>query len=98
MDHMTTHRRIAAALTAALMFAAAAPAADARWFNVNGNGSLVLVTPQAWTSGLGYAGAASRGVALARHGAHALARDGGAHAIGRDELHTRLMSRGPLIL
>ena len=48
MNRMTMHRRIAAALAAALMFAAAAPAADARWFNVNGNGSLVLVTPQAW--------------------------------------------------
>jgi hypothetical protein len=90
MNRMTMHRRIAAALAAALMFAAAAPAADARWFNVNGNGSLVLVTPQAWMSGHGYAGTASRGVALAR--------DGAAHAIGRDELHTRLVSRGRLIL
>jgi hypothetical protein len=90
MNRMTMHRRIATALAAALMFAAAAPAADARWFNVNGNGSLVLVTPQAWTSGLGYAGTAGRGVAPAR--------GGGAHAIGRNELHTRLVSRGPLVL
>jgi hypothetical protein len=91
MKRMTMHRRIAAALAAALMFAAAAPAADARWFNFNGNGSLVLVTPKSWMSGHGTPG---RPAAVSR----SLAWYGGAHAIGRDELQTRLVSRGRLIL
>ena len=91
MNRMTMHRRLAAALAAALMFAAAAPAADARWFNFNGNGSLVLVTPKAWTSGHG---TPARQAAVSR----SLTREHGARAIGRDELHTRLVSRGRLTL
>jgi hypothetical protein len=89
MNRMTMHRRTAAALAAALMFAAAAPAADARWFNFNSHGSLVLVTPRAWTSGHGYPSAV-RGAALVW--------DGGALAMGRDRLDTRLVSRaGPML-
>ena len=68
MNRTTTHRRIAAALAAALTFAAAAPAANAQWFNFNGHGSLVLVTPRAWMSGHGPVGTTTRGVALLRHG------------------------------
>ena len=90
MNRMTTHRRIAAALAAALTFAAAAPAANAQWFNFNGHGSLVLVTPPAWTSGPGQVGTPTRGIALGR--------DGGALVIGRDVLHTRLVSRARLFL
>ena len=64
MNRRTTHRRIAAALAAAgLTLAAAAPAADARWFNFNRHGTLVLVTPPAWTSGHGFRATATRHVA-----------------------------------